>query len=278
MAWSRRRFAIWACILGTGTLALGIGVATGAKLTTKSASTTIALDESGTATAQCESGTKALSGGFDTDPGFDPGEPYINVYASFATGGRKWSATGFNLEDPGELTSFAYCRDQKIKRRSVDVSIPSEERELLTAKCPRGTKAISGGFDNPTFDPGPDASVVFPFESRKVSKREWVTGGGTLTDRAGTFVSQVSCRVGKSVKTAEEQIFIDEPGIHTAVAQCKPKQRVISGGFDFGLFPDADAFVSSSHKEGKRGWSVSAVDIIAATELTAYAYCEKKKA
>ena len=41
MTWSRRRFAIWACVLGAATLAVGIGVATGAKLKTKSETVSI---------------------------------------------------------------------------------------------------------------------------------------------------------------------------------------------------------------------------------------------
>jgi hypothetical protein len=277
MARSRRRYGIWACFLGLATLTVGIGIASGAKLKTRSDTTTIDGGESGTATAQCDQGTKALSGGFDTDLGLDPGDSVIATYSSLATGGRKWSSSGFNFEDPGQLTSFAYCRDQKVKRRTDETSIAPFERETVTAKCPRGTKAISGGFDNPTFELGPDASVIFPFESRKVSKREWLAGGANLTDVTGTFVAQVTCREGKGLKTAEEQTFINKAGLHTVTAHCKRTQRLISGGFNFAIFPSGDAFVFSSHKEGKRGWEVSVIDFQEPAELTAFAYCEKKR-
>jgi hypothetical protein len=42
MAWSRRRFAVLACLAGGVTLAVGISVATGAKLNVKVASSTVA--------------------------------------------------------------------------------------------------------------------------------------------------------------------------------------------------------------------------------------------
>jgi hypothetical protein len=75
MAWMRRRFAIWACVLGAATLAVGIGVATGAKLKTKSASTTLSPEELDSVTAKCKKGTKAVSGGFqsDTNPSLPSG-------------------------------------------------------------------------------------------------------------------------------------------------------------------------------------------------------------
>src|SRR5918996_3436367 len=98
MTWSRRRFAIWACVLGAATLAVGIGVATGAKLKTKSASETISPGEYDLVTAKCKRGTKAVSGGFDSELDLDAAatEAFI-VHRSRAGGGRKWTSAGFNL-------------------------------------------------------------------------------------------------------------------------------------------------------------------------------------
>jgi hypothetical protein len=63
MASSRRGFAIWACVLGAATLAIGIGAASATKLKTKSASVTLGNDETGAVTAKCKKGTKAVAGG-----------------------------------------------------------------------------------------------------------------------------------------------------------------------------------------------------------------------
>jgi hypothetical protein len=278
MAWSRRRFAIWACILGTATLAIGVGVATGAKLKTKSASETISSSDFDDATAKCRRGTKAVSGGFDSDIDLGGTIELISPYASRAQGGREWTSAGYNLgPDPGELTSFAYCRDQKVKRRSEDTTLSDDETDTVTARCPRGTKVASGGFDNPDFGPGPNVAI-FPSESLKTGKREWSVTGTNLASGSGDLVAQVNCHEGKGLKTASEDLSINSAGVHDVVAECAPGRRVVSGGFDYSLPPSTGAFVFSSHKVGKREWEVEALDLDDPATLTAYAYCEKKKA
>jgi hypothetical protein len=274
-----RRAAVWVCVLGAATLVAGIGVASGAKLTTKSASETLSPGEFDSATAKCKRGTKAISGGFDsdTDPAAIDGSAIL-PYTSRAEGGRQWTSTGLNLEDTGEVTSFAYCRDQKVERRSDEATVDPGESETVTARCPRGTKAISGGFDNPDFIlEDPPIVAIFPNESMKTGRREWTVSGLNLGDTPGTLVAQVNCHEGKGLKTSSEDLFIDFEGVHDVTAECAPGRRVISGGFEYSLDPEEDAFVFASHKDGKRAWEVKAYDDAAPATLTAYAYCEKKK-
>jgi hypothetical protein len=263
---------------GTATLAIGIGVATGAKLKTKSASETLSPGEFDDVTAKCKKGTKAVSGGFDSD--FDAGGPTeaILPYMSRAEGGRKWTSAGFNLGQPGELTSFAYCRDQKIKRRTEDTSLSFAETDTVTATCPQGTKVASGGFDNPDFVLNGTNIAIFPNESKKTGKREWTVSGRNLADDPGDLVAQVNCHERKGLKTFDETLSINSPGAHDVEAECGAGRRVVSGGFDYSLPPSEGAFVFSSHKVGKREWEVEAVDFDNPATLTAYAYCEKKKA
>lgn len=277
MAWSRRRFAIWACVLGTATLAIGIGVATGAKLKTKSASETLSTGEFDDVTAKCKRGTKAVAGGFDSDIDFGGPTEAIIPYMSRAEGGRKWTSAGLNFEDPGELTSFAYCRDQKIKRRSEEETLSGGETETLTARCPQGTKVASGGFDNPDFVLNGTNIAIFPNESMKTGKREWTVSASNLAPDSGELVAQVNCHERKGLKTADEDVFITEAGVHDVVAKCAAGRRVVSGGFDYSLEPSLGAFVFSSHKIGKREWEIKAIDVIDEATLTAFAYCEKKK-
>jgi hypothetical protein len=279
MAWSRRRFAIWACVLGALMLTIGIGVATGAKLKTKSASTTLSSGEFDSVTAKCKRGTKAVAGGFDSeiDLGGGPTEAII-PYMSRAEGGREWSSAGYNVSEPGELTSFAYCRDQKIKRRSSETTLSAGETDTVTARCPRGTKVASGGFDNPDFSiSGPSATAIFPFASLKTGKREWTVSARNLGDASGDLVAQVNCHERKGLKTADEDLSITSSGVHDVVAECAAGRRVVSGGFDYSLEPSLGAFVFASHKVGKREWEVEALDLVEPATLTAYAYCEKKK-
>jgi hypothetical protein len=110
MAQSRRRFSVWACVLGAATLVVGIGVATGAKLKTTFASREVPIDTTGSATAKCPSGVKVVSGGFeqpDFDPTFDTAG--FQFYGSHRHGGHEWTASAANYgsSDDGTLTSYA---------------------------------------------------------------------------------------------------------------------------------------------------------------------------
>jgi hypothetical protein len=283
MAWSRRRFAIWVCVLGTATLAIGIGVATGAKLKTRSDSTTLPPGpvkvSTGFANARCDEGTKAISGGFHADVGIEPGDPLIVPTDSAGPWNRRaWYAVGANLGDePGELTSFAYCRDERVKQRIGEFSVEPLDSNTRTVRCPKGTRVIAGGFAA-TSNVSP--SPLFVFESRKVRKRRWLTGAfNNSTDEDGFVFPLATCGGGvEALKTSKRKIVMDGPGVHTVSARCKPKRRVISGGFDLGILPNPDAFVFSSHKEGKRVWEASAVVNFDGppAELKAFAYCEKR--
>jgi hypothetical protein len=252
---------------------LATGYAGAAKLKTKSESTTVSFESQGDVEATCKKGTKAISGGFDADLSFSDG--FLLVYESMKTGGRRWETAAFNEGDPGSLTSFAYCRDAKVKRRSAETTLDEDEDGSAIATCPKGTKAISGGFDNPEFGKG--GSAILPYESRRLSKREWIVSGVNFAD-PGTLVAQVVCRKGKKVKTASDSDFADHADTYSPVAGCPRGARAISGGFDSTLPPDGSIdgpFVYSSKKEGKRSWEVSYFDFLAAATFTAYAYCEK---
>jgi hypothetical protein len=191
MAWSRRRLAIWACVVGVVTLAMGIGVATAAKLKTKSASTTLPSGGFDSATAKCKRGTKAVSGGFVSP--FDPNaplpeQPNVLVGQSSRTSGRGWTSRAHNNSPAeGMLTSFAYCRDERVKRRSATTEIGADELGSATAHCRKGTKAISGGFDAERIDTSlPEFPIVSVIASRKLGKRRWQVSAFNFGDVRAT--------------------------------------------------------------------------------------------
>jgi hypothetical protein len=103
MARMQRRFAILACVISAAALAFAISAASGAKLKTKSASTIVSTEAWGSqVTAQCDQGTKAISGGFHGEVGTEPGDPAVATNSSWALGPRKWTVEGENLrDDPG---------------------------------------------------------------------------------------------------------------------------------------------------------------------------------
>jgi hypothetical protein len=278
MASNRRRFAIWACILGTATLVVGIGVANGAKnLKTKSQTVEVDPGENGSATAKCRQGTKAVSGGFEAE--FDAFAPFLLIEESRRTGGREWTSTAFgNSGSSGDLTSFAYCRDQKLKTRSATTEVDPGDLDSVTARCRQGEKAFSGGFAAEEISP-PTTPGFYLTESFKQGKREWTVAAINIGNEPGDLSAYVHCRKGKGVKTKRAEETLSPAEFDSAEARCSRKQRVVSGGFDLDVdWTTTGAWAMESQKVGKRGWEVAAQDAGGvAHDLIAYAYCEKKK-
>jgi hypothetical protein len=284
MTRTRRRFAIWACILGAATLAVGIGVAAGAKLKTRSASTTVGPDSQASATAVCERGTRTISGGFELVPPESAALfPTASVGATPRSGGveplpRRWMSAVVNLgEDPASLTSHAYCRDLSEldetgwSRSSLGLE-PSQEKRLREQCGDVGGQAVSGSFKTPLAE---NRSVLVR-GSHRVGKHVWVV----IMKAVGTGVAGVSatgyCRDDKVRETTETKVA-SGGDVDRAVARCKRGQRVISGGFETEHFAgEGGPFVYASRKQGRRGWIVRVV-ATEPEEFTAYAYCEQKK-
>jgi hypothetical protein len=285
MAWSRRRVAVWAFALGTATLVIGMGVASGAKLKTKSASETLSPDEFNSVTAKCKQGSKVVSGGFESEFDSPPvTSPFLEVNESRRVGRRGWVTSAFNGgSSEGDLTSFAYCRGQKLNRVTDTVPAPVGDFVTATAKCPRGTKVISGAFEGSPIDLVGTTPVLYISESRRATKRTWEASAHSNGNEVGELTAIAYCGTGKKpkAKSSSQRISSDPPDPDTAelLVRCKRGQRVVSGGFgspdDSG---EATPRVLTSMKRGRRGWAVTA--FLGSTglpiEVTAYAYCEKK--
>jgi hypothetical protein len=170
-----------AAVLATSILALGVGGLAAAGLKTKSATTSVGEREADSIEAKCKRGTKAISGGFYAEESIVGDNPFNLIFESQRTGGRRWESAAYNAGNgPASLTSLAYCRDEKVKRRSSETTLSDSETGSVTAKCPRGTKALSGGFSTENFFVGlVDARAPLPFESRLSSKREWTASAPT---------------------------------------------------------------------------------------------------
>jgi hypothetical protein len=276
MAWSRRRVAIWACILGTATLAVGTGTIAlaGKGLKTKSQTVEVDPGENGSASAKCKQGTKAVSGGFEAE--FNPSLFYM--FESRRTGGREWTSSGYNAGGAGDLTSFAYCRDQKLKTRSATTEVNVGDTDSVTARCRQGEKAFSGGYAGEEVSP-PTTPVFFPIASLKQGKREWSVTARNLGNEDGDLTAYVNCRKGKGVKTKQAEETQGTSEFESVEARCSRKQRVVSGGFDLDSnWTTTGAYPLEWHKLGKRGWRVAAQDAGGQPhDLIVYAYCEKKK-
>jgi hypothetical protein len=172
---------------------------------TTSAETTVPLDEIRSVTATCERGTKVVSGGFFGTQALVFG-PAVEVHESRRTGPRSWTVTGGNDGSlgPGGLTAYANCRGGKgLKAKSKSTTIAgttgmqADASDYVTAKCKRGSRALSGGFSGlvdeahlaaPEAGPGVISSV-----SRRAGTRKWQTGAVNFGGEDGSLTTYVYC-------------------------------------------------------------------------------------
>jgi hypothetical protein len=266
-----RRFLVLSAVACCSLVALGAtGAIAGQKLKTKSATAEADFEERASATATCKRGTKAVSGGFEAEYDLGGFTPIFYPDQSSRTGGRKWTSEAANFGMEGLLTSYVYCRDEKVRSRNETVSVDAGETETLQASCKPGTKAVSGGFDaEPVNFENPAPVRFFVLASRKVDARGWEVRALNSGDETGQLTVQVNCRQGKGLKTVETPSSESGAAVELE-ATCKRRQRVVSGGFA-GAFPFFQPYASM--KVGKRSWRLQAQ---MNDEATMYAYCEKK--
>jgi len=80
--------------------------------------------------------------------------------------------------------------------------------------------------------------------------------------------------LGAKLKTVKETVTVGGLGGASAVPECKPKHKSISGGFAIAPAEADDvALVTESRKDGRRGWTAGSIGI--GQEVTSYAYCAK---
>jgi hypothetical protein len=293
-AQARTRLVIAPLLGAIGVIALAASGATAGKgVKTASDSESIGpVPDTASPTAKCKRGTQAVSGGFASDD-LDltgPGTTVVLPHTSAREGKREWNTTGLNLGDEGTtVTAYAYCRDENVKSRTASVTTeasPPPEPVSVTAKCKKGTKIVSGGW-RAELDPSPpDFTYHAIADSHRVGKREWRVEATGLGNTPGELVAQANCREGKSLKKrSAEHTFPTSGALDEAVVQakCKRSERVVSGGFSFAEPNDSVGhgvlYLTTSRKQGKRGWTVEAAGGGAAgtdPTLTVFAYCEKK--
>jgi hypothetical protein len=288
----RGRLIVGVVVCSATVLAAGMAAFAAGGFKGRSATITISEFESGTVAAKCKKGTKAVSGGFQGDVSLSSSPELAVVYASHRGAGRKWkSAASASAGDP-TLVSRAYCADEKLKAKSKTTTIPGDDggepfpSGEVRAKCPKGTKAVSGGFDNPDFVFGSDGTddddvAILPRESMKAGKRTWKVSAENYGDGAGTLRAKVNC-LDRSIrlKTGDESETFTSPASTSAVydvdAACpSSNQRVVSGGFDVREAGQSSPIVTASQREGRNAWTVEVLFFLDTTaQVTAFAYCE----
>lgn len=148
--------------------------------------------------ASCPAGTKALSGGFATEPGSAPDVALVS--RSIRAGGDRWVVDATNVGAvPGgrSLTAQVYCAAVgKVTKLYEDAAVFGPAGSLYTAttpKCPKKRTARGGGYATSTPEFGlTNAALVY--ENRRAGAA-WTSSAAAATNTTSiTLVTDSYCR------------------------------------------------------------------------------------
>jgi hypothetical protein len=268
---------------GAGIVVAVLVVATGvalAGLSDHSKTKTIGPSGKGAVTAKCPKGSEAAAGGFVG--AFSNPDGKNLGFASRRTTARGWKAGAWNLDEThsAKLTAHAYCskRPLHLKVKTAKKALGFEQQGSATAKCPRGTKVVSGGFAGPFSQSGVGASM-FVYSSKRVGKARWRAAAANEGGAKGTLTAFAYCKKHAPRLTPHsKKITVSDPNFPKKVtARCPTGSQAFSGGFDnpeFGPNVDDSAIVPyESFRSSKRKWTVGGRNFADSGTLVAYAYC-----
>ena len=188
------------------------------------------------ATATCPAKTKAVAGGYTTTLPSIPGH-WLNVFESQRVGQNQWRVSGvefFPAPAADSLTAYAYCEPLRAKVKAVPVSVPltttAHGSTSVLALCPKGTRALSGGFLTPASN-GTDASYVS--RSTVVGQNGWVVDTTNLAGvSARTIFGFVYCaRIGKAPqRSASVPVLGPANSFRSVVTSACPGKKTARGG------------------------------------------------
>ena len=262
-------------------LIAGAGVAQG--MVQRRAATTVPPQTLGSATARCDQGQVALAAGFAT-PGWDPitatGGP-VARFASMPAGKHGVKTAGFNFGDTEthELQSFAYCgkRTHPPQTRSKRVQVARGTLGSVTAECPQGSQAISGGFAT--------NRGVITLTSKRVGTRGWKVSGFNI-DNSGIpggqawLAAYAYCKTpGPTIATESKDATVGG-GFLNSIVRCPNNGKALAGGFDGHISGLGGQLTAAGALDSKRtadghAWTTSSLSVSAPSlaTITTYAYC-----
>jgi hypothetical protein len=291
-----RRWRRWtAAVLGVSAFFGLAGIAV-ARLSSESASTTIAPQQNGTAKARCSIGSKAVAGGFAA-PGLDPTAdtgPAILTYSSGLDGNHKWTASGHNFNNPmpspakgvpgaGPLVAYAYCdkHDPSVSVETRTTTVAGGGHATLTPKCPRGREAVSGGFESDT--PGSDGFTNFAYTSKRSGDRAWKTAVLNPDMSPHGVRAFAYCeKHGPNLVSRSASKKVSLLNTTSITAKCPKGAKAFSGGYKSTFTQSSNETSTSiaftSKRSGDQRWKVSTIGVAlngTATPPTetAIAYC-----
>ncbi len=174
-------------------------------LTVRSNKAFLGPQSPGSVIARCRKGTRVVGGGFGTQGFSNRKGPRVITLTSRRVGSRQWRVEGLNLGGdgssngarPGTLIAYAYCQKHppRLVAKSKRAKVPVAHVKTLEAKCPRGSRAYSGGFDGNiklTADPSASGAIT----SKRVDQgRAWLLSALNTSDTSPAHVTAYAyCR------------------------------------------------------------------------------------
>ena len=278
-----RRLALGALTACALLASAGVAVANASLKTASSEKTLGAVG--GSVTARCQRGSEAVSGGF-ANPDFDPsgsGSQFLPIN-SRRKGERGFKTAVVNEEsESGRFIAYAYC-DPHEPGLGVsfgeNFGVPAEQLGSAVARCPRGSEAVSGGFQSPDFANVSPGSDVFPIDSRRTSERQCKLTGYNDGTESGRLKAYAYCDPREpGLKTRSKDASISSSGVGSAIAKCPEGSEAVAGGFEGNFVQVMSGFAGTStftsKRTGTRTWKASGYASEPASTLTSFAYCKK---
>jgi hypothetical protein len=233
----------------------------------------------------------ALSGGFE-NPDFSPDSSKMFLFGFNPTGrggdlgplpgGPTWRTTvenrGLGSSGRGTLTVFAYCdpRPSGFDLRHTSVAIGPSSKVTVTARCPRGSEAVSGGFSD-KFAGTRGKPPVFGFRSRRVRRRGWRASAFNLSDAGSSrFIVFVNCDPRRPrLRERSKTIDVSPGDPETTLIHCGKHRQAWSAGFSGSVaVPSGNgSFPYQLVRTNRRTWQASAFAEGAPATFTAHVYC-----
>jgi hypothetical protein len=273
----------------TGVLAIGlitVAVAAGAGGSPiKSASKSVNVQSGKTKDVPiaCPSGVRAIASGYDgaLSGSMQEGTQGLLTVTSRLQG--KGSTTGVigATPEPARFKATVYCRSQRVIEVAKHGDIKPGKTQNLTAKCPTGQTAISGGFRGSLVMGNPASIAVASYRS---SSSEWTVSFAANPGVADKLpaTAYAYCAHGDPLKPRKAVTTLrgdpNEIKTKSLTASCRKGERVVSGGFRPALRATGSngPVTVDFYRASSSSWKISSAVFAINAKIRAYAYCEPK--
>jgi hypothetical protein len=182
----------------------------------------------------------------------------------------------------GAFVTYAYCdkHEPGLSVKSKADMIQSFSNGSVTARCPSGSEAVSGGFHSPKG--GPTGQTLFAYASKRVGDRKWrvsvVSNDGMNANKLTVFAYCDKRQPG--LVSRSKQTTVTAGDSVSLTVRCKNGGEPFSGGYESTLDTTTGvdtAFAFTSRRTSSSTWKVSAFGNAGGTTptVTAFAYCKR---